>query len=298
MQIPHLAIGRATVHFLNDGFWWDDGGAMFGIVPKELWVREKPADDRNRIHMSLACPLIQVDGEVILIDAGIGDRLRGKEADIYRPDRGTGLVGCLARLGLEPTDVTMVVLSHLHFDHCGGIVARTGSGALGPTFPRARHIVQRQELEAALQPTNPRDAAAYRHVAECLEPLGAHAVERIDGSTALTPSVRAVVSGGHTPSHQCVVVESDGAGLVHLADLAPTIPHLRPAWAAAYDLDPLQVLEEKTRLLAEVAAKGWWVSLDHDDRVASGRLRHEGKRPVLTDVLPTPVPTGSLAAGA
>jgi glyoxylase-like metal-dependent hydrolase (beta-lactamase superfamily II) len=287
MQIPHLTIGHATVHLLNDGFWWDDGGAMFGVVPRPLWEREHPADQRNRIHMSLVCPLVVADREVILVDAGIGDRLGPKEAGIYRPERGAGLVGQLALLGLAPEDVTMVILSHLHFDHCGGIVRRGTDDVFRATFPRARHVVQGRELRVALSPPNARLAAAYGHVRECLDPLAGHLVQRIDGSTSLTPSVRTVVTGGHTPTHQCVVIESDGTGLVHLADLAPTTSHLRPAWTAAYDLDPMQVLEEKDRILTEVVAKSWWVSFDHDVRIASARLQGGTKGPTIAEFVET-----------
>jgi glyoxylase-like metal-dependent hydrolase (beta-lactamase superfamily II) len=288
MPIPRLTIGRATVHLLNDGFWWDDGGAMFGVVPRTLWEREHPADPHNRIHMSLICPLVVSDGEVILVDTGIGERLGPKEAAIYRPERGVGLLGQLASLGLAPEDVTMVVLSHLHFDHCGGVVRRDTLNRLHTTFPRARHVVQGRELRVALSPPNARLAAAYAHVRECFDVVPGELVERLDGSTALTPSVRTVVTGGHTPTHQCVIVESDGAGLVHLADLAPTVSHLRPAWIAGYDLDPLQVLEEKDRILGEVVAKSWWVSFDHDVRIASARLRSGAKGPTVADFVETP----------
>jgi glyoxylase-like metal-dependent hydrolase (beta-lactamase superfamily II) len=287
MQIPHLTIGNATVHFLNDGFWWDDGGAMFGVVPRTLWEREHPTDQHNRIRMSLVCPLVLADHEVVLVDMGIGDRLDPKQAGIYRLERGGGLVGQLARLGLVPEDVTVVVLSHLHFDHCGGMVRRAPDAAFRAAFPRARHVVQERELSVALAPPNARLAAAYAHVRQCFEPLPRHLVQRIDGSSSLTPSVRTVVTGGHTPTHQCVVVESDGAGLVHLADLAPTTSHLRPTWTAAYDLDPLQVLEQKDRMLAEVMAKSWWVSFDHDVRVASARLLGGAKKPTLGEVVAT-----------
>jgi len=184
--------------------------------------------------------------------------------------------------------VTMVILSHLHFDHCGGIVRREPADGLGVTFPRARHIVQGRELRVALAPPNARLAAAYRHVPQCFEPLAARLLQPLDGSTSLTPSVRTVVTGGHTPTHQCVIVESDGAGLVHLADLAPTTSHLRPAWTAGYDLDPLQVLEEKERILSEVVAKSWWVSFDHDVRIASARLLAGPGGPAIADSVHTP----------
>jgi glyoxylase-like metal-dependent hydrolase (beta-lactamase superfamily II) len=288
MDVPSLTIGRATVHFLNDGFWWDDGGAMFGVVPKDLWSREKAASARNRIRMSLVCPLIVADGEVVLVDAGIGTRLGEKERAIYDLERPNGIDAGLRQLGLERGDVTMVILTHLHFDHCGGIV-RTDRGATAVAFPRARHLVQRAEWEVAMQPTNERLAAAYRHAPQCLAALGGDRLALLEGPTPVSPSVRTLVTGGHTPTHQCVVVESEGAGLVHLADIAPTTAHLRPAWTMAYDVDPLESVEVKKRLLAEVAAKRWWVSLDHDDRVASGRLVTDGRAPALTDVIATPV---------
>lgn len=290
MEIPRLSIGQATVYLLNDGFWWDDGGAMFGIVPKDLWARDKPADDHNRIHMSLICPLIVADGEVILVDTGIGNRLGTKESRIYRPERGAGLRGALRRLDIAPESVTIVILSHLHFDHCGGVVHRTDAGALRMAFPRARHIVQQREWEVAHHPPDARQATAYRHVSECFQPLRRPQLELIDGQTTITPSVRTRMTGGHTPTHQCVIVESEGVGLAHLADLAPTTLHLRSGWTAAYDLDPLQVIEEKARLLTEVITKQWWVSFDHDDRVASGRLHGDKSRPMITDTIDTPAP--------
>jgi glyoxylase-like metal-dependent hydrolase (beta-lactamase superfamily II) len=289
MDVPRLTIGTATVYFLNDGFWWDDGGAMFGPVPKTLWERDRPSDDRNRIHMSLVCPLVVADGEVVLVDTGIGDRLEEKDCSIYHPERGAGLAGALALIGLAPDDVTTVILSHLHFDHCGGLIRRTDGGHT-PAFPRARHIIQRREWDVALHPPDARQAAAYRHAPECLAPLAGDRLHLIDGLATITPAVRVYPSGGHTPAHQCVIVESGGQGLVHLADLAPTTSHLRPTWVAAYDLDPLQVLEARQCLLHEIMTKGWWVSFDHDDRIASGRLTGDAARPAVIDPIATPPP--------
>jgi glyoxylase-like metal-dependent hydrolase (beta-lactamase superfamily II) len=238
--------------------------------------------------MSLVCPLIVADGEVILVDTGIGNRLSAKERQIYELETGGGLEAGLQQVGLAAHDVTMVILSHLHFDHCGGVIRTRRGGAPAVTFPRARHVIQRREWEVAFEPTNERLAAAYRHVPECLGRLGKDQLVLLEGPTAVTASVRVVVTGGHTPTHQCVIVEAAGAGLVHLADIAPTVSHLRPAWTMAYDVDPLESVEAKKRLLSEVVAKDWWVSLDHDDRVASGRVRMGEKGAVVTDVIATP----------
>jgi glyoxylase-like metal-dependent hydrolase (beta-lactamase superfamily II) len=268
--------GNTTIHFLNAGFWWDDGGAQFGIVPRELWEKEKPANARHRIKLSLTCPLIVTEHGLLLVDTGIGNRLNEREQAIYTPESGAGLAGGLRRLGFTPADVTHVILSHLHFDHVGGVIDKSASGEIRPVFTHARVYIQRAEWELALAPPDERLAAAYRHAPECLRPLDK--VVLLDGDTRITPQVRTAVSGGHTSPHQCVIVEAGGTGLIHLADIVPTIAHLRPAWNAAYDTDPLTTIAAKKRFLAEARAKNLWVSFSHDDTVAAGRLGQEDGR--------------------
>ena len=268
-----ISLGSVRVHLLNDGFFAMDGGTMFGIVPKPLWSRHVPPDGENRIPMSLNCPLALDGNEAILVDTGVGERLSDKERSIYKVDRQGGLVARLKEIGLDREDVTHVVLTHLHFDHLGGVVVRGASGRLEPAFPRARHFVQRVELESAERPADERAAAAYRHAPECLEPLkAAGLLEALDGPTAITPRLRVLVTGGHTPSHQCPILTAGGQTFVHLGDIAPTRAHLRPAWNQAYDLDPVETDEAKKCLLEHAAKEGWWVSFDHDHQIACGRL--------------------------
>lgn len=268
-----IELGRLRIHLLNDGFFAMDGGAMFGIVPRPLWARDVLPDESNRIPMSLHCPLVIDGDDVILIDTGLGERLSEKEQQIYKVDRRGGLAARLLEIGLSPEDVTTVVLTHLHFDHAGGLVRRAAGGHLHPAFPNARHFVQRGELEAALGPIDERSSGAYRHAPECLEPLrAAGLLEVIDGDVELTPRLRVVVTGGHTTNHQCPIFSDAGQSFVHLGDIAPTRAHLRPAWNQAYDLDPLGTMAAKKRLLESAAAEGWWVSFDHDHRVACARL--------------------------
>jgi glyoxylase-like metal-dependent hydrolase (beta-lactamase superfamily II) len=279
-----LRAGDVTIHFLNDGFWWDDGGAQFGIVPKELWEKEKPANARNRIKMSLTCPLIVTSKELVLVDTGIGNRLSEREREIYTPERGEGLVGGLRALGFTPADVTHVILSHLHFDHVGGVIEKLPNSTVRPLFSQARFYIQKAEWHLAMSPPDERLAAAYRHAPECLHPL--KQVERINGDTIITPQIRTAVSGGHTSPHQCVIVESGGTGLIHLADIVPTTSHLRLPWNAAYDTDPLTTIAAKKRFFAEARAKNLWVSFSHDDKVAAGRLaREDGKTPRLQETI-------------
>lgn len=279
-----LYAGDVTIHFLNDGFWWDDGGAQFGIVPRELWEKEKPANARNRIKMSLTCPLIVTGNDLILVDTGIGNRLSDREQAIYTPARGEGLVGNLRAFGFTPEDVTHVILSHLHFDHVGGVITKLPGGAVRPVFPNARICIQKGEWELAQAPPDERLAAAYRHAPECLHALDK--VELIDGDTTITAQVRTAVSGGHTSLHQCVIVEAGGTGLIHLADIVPTTSHLRLAWNAAYDTEPLTTIAAKKRFFAEARAKNLWVSFSHDDKVAAGRFaQEESKTPQLVETV-------------
>jgi len=279
-----LRVGDFTIHFLNAGFWWDDGGAQFGIVPRELWEKEKPPNQRHRIRLSLTCPLILTDREVILVDTGIGNRLSEREQKIYTPELGEGLAGGLARLGLTTDSVTHVILSHLHFDHVGGVIDKSVSSEIRSVFTKARFYIQKQEWELAFAPPDERLAAAYRHAPECLRAL--EKVELIDGDTVILPYLRTAVSGGHTEPHQCVIVEAGGTGLIHLADIVPTTSHLRLAWNAAYDTNPLATIAAKKRFFAEARAKNLWVSFSHDDKVAAGLLdEDEGKTPQLVKTL-------------
>ena len=252
---------------------------MFGIVPKPLWEKKVAADEENRIAMSLHCPLAEDGHQAILIDTGVGERLSKKEERLYRVHREGGLLARLRELRMDPEDVTEVVLTHLHFDHLGGAVVKDSSGHLRPAFPRARHFVQRSELEVALQPTNARLAAAYGHATECLEPLQeAGLIESLDGATDITPELRVVVTGGHTEAHQCPILSDRGESFVHLGDVAPTRAHLRPAWNQAYDIDPLETMAAKRSLLERAAREGWWVSFDHDHEIACGRLESDWQK--------------------
>ncbi len=268
-----IRIGRIDVHLLNDGFFALDGGAMFGIVPKPLWSRQVPADEDNRIPMSLHCPLATDGREVILIDTGLGDRLSDREREVYKVDRRGGLIARLREVGLDPEDVTTVVLTHLHFDHLGGVITRAATGSLRPAFPRARHFVQRGELEMALHPSDERLASAYRHAPECLEPLrSAKLLDVLDGDTEITPRLRVTVTGGHTPTHQCPILTDGTETLLHLGDIAPSRAHLRPAWTQGYDIDPLRTIAAKKSLLDRAQREAWWISFDHDYEIACGRL--------------------------
>lgn len=281
-----LKFGELTIVFLSDGIWRNDGGCMFGVVPRELWHREHPADAQNRIRLNLTCPLILRGSDAILVDTGIGNRLSAVERKIF--DHGEGwLIEGLRALGMEPGDITQVALSHLHFDHCGGIVRRRESGSFTPAFPRARILVQRGEIEIARNSRNERLRAAYRHVHECLEPV-AGAIEALDGDTEIAPGVAAVVTGGHTADHQIVIAESNGQALVHLGDIVPTRSHMRGPWNQSYDLDAIRTMEVKAAYLERAVAARWWVSFAHDERVFAAQVAKDRGRMVLDAQIDVP----------
>jgi glyoxylase-like metal-dependent hydrolase (beta-lactamase superfamily II) len=268
---PTIAIGSFTVAFLTDGLWRNDGGCMFGVVPRELWKKQHPPDEQNRIRLNLTCPLITKGNDAVLVDTGIGNRLTSVERKIF--DHGDGwLPDHLRALGMEAGDVTHLIVSHLHFDHCGGVVRRRESGVLEPAFPNARIFVQKGELEIAKNPRNERLNAAYKAAREIVA-VAEHQFEAIEGEVELVPGIKAVLTGGHTADHQIAMVQDRGDSFVHLADIVPTRSHIRGPWNQAYDLDAIRSMEEKSHYIEQAAAKNWWLSFAHDDLMFAVQLK-------------------------
>jgi glyoxylase-like metal-dependent hydrolase (beta-lactamase superfamily II) len=283
---PTIRIGGFTIAFLTDGLWRNDGGCMFGVVPRELWQRDFPPDELNRIRLNLTCPLIMKGNDAILVDTGIGNRLSEVERKIFA-HRDGWLPDHLRALGMEMGDVTHVVASHLHFDHCGGIVRRRESGVLEQSFPRARFIVQRGELDIAEHSNNERLRAAYRHTYEILATVR-NQIEAIEGDTEIVSGVRAVVTGGHTDDHQVVTVSDGGDSFTHLADIVPTRSHMRGPWNQSYDLDALRTMEQKAHYLGLAVERGWWLSFAHDDVAFAAKVRIDSGRVMLGETVAVP----------
>src|SRR5271155_3585714 len=281
---PRINVGAFEVAFLADGLWRNDGGCMFGVVPREVWKGNHPPDERNRIRLNLTCPLIITGSDAVLVDTGIGNRLSDVERRIF--DHGDGwLLDHLRALGMDPGDITHLIVSHLHFDHCGGLVRRRASGTLEAAFPRARIFVQRGELDLADNSRNERLRAAYRHTAEILAPVRPM-LEALDGDTDVIAGVRAVVTGGHTRDHQAVLVTDGGECFMHLADIVPTRSHLRGPWNQSYDLGALRTLEQKAHYLGLAEKNKWWLSFAHDDTVFAAMVKNDRGKLVLGDTVP------------
>ncbi|MBI3931998.1 MAG: MBL fold metallo-hydrolase [Acidobacteria bacterium] len=276
-----IRLGDVRVHVLSDGGFALDGGAMFGVVPRVLWEKTDPPDERNRVTLGLNVALVETAGKRILVDAGIGDKWTEKERGTYRIDRSTTLLDGLARLGVRPEDVDVVVNTHLHFDHAGGNTRLEGGKAV-PTFPRARYVVQMGEWEDATHP-NERNRASYLEAN--FVPLAENRqLEPVQGAVEVAPGVRVVPVGGHTAYHQMVVIEGGGQTVVVPTDLLPTTSHLPLPWITGYDLFPVGTLEAKRRLLKQAAEMGWLMLFYHDPRRPLGRVREEKGRYVFDEV--------------
>lgn len=270
-----MDFGSFKLHSLSDGFFGLDGGAMFGVIPRPVWQKTNPPDERNRIRLALR-PLLVVSGQHrILIDAGIGDKEDDRFRDIYRVERTDTLGSSLGRAGFTPDDITHVVLTHLHFDHCGGGTRLDAEGRTVPGFPNARYVVQRLELELARNP-NRRSRAAY--LAPNFEPLiAAGQLDVIDGDTELVPGIRLVRVGGHTPGLMVAFIESGGRTAVYCSDLVPTRAHIATPYVMGYDLLPLETMEQKEKLVGRAITEGWLCFPGHDTEHAAGVLvEHDG----------------------
>jgi glyoxylase-like metal-dependent hydrolase (beta-lactamase superfamily II) len=275
-------VGDLRVHALQAGLQQLDGGAMFGVVPKTLWERKIPADARNRIPLGMRCLLIEHPDALVLIDTGAGNKETEKFYGIYGIENSpigetgpTQLESALAQAGFSPEDVTLVVNSHLHFDHAGGNTRRGENGAPALSFPNARYVVRRGEWDWAHR-TNERTSASYfPHNYDPVQEAGR--LELVDTDAELLSGVSLRKTPGHTPHHQGILIESGAERMFYLADLAPTTSHVPLPWIMGYDVEPLVTLESKRALWAEAASEGWTMVFEHDAVNAFGRIVADGK---------------------
>jgi len=270
---PSLTLGSFSLTPILDGYFRLDGGAMFGVVPRMLWQKVAPPDDRNRIRLAMRAWLVRGQGPTILIDAGAGGKLDPKAADIYGFEDVPSLEASLATAGVRAEDIDLVIASHLHFDHAGGFTVRGADGIVRPRFPRARHIVRRGEWDDAMHP-HERNRASY--FADNYVPLlEAGVLELIDHDGQVAPGVRVRRTGGHTQHHQIVEIEDGGQAAIFVADLLPTAAHAPLPYIMGYDLYPMDTLAFKRGFLLEAVARDYLILFEHDPDIAAGRLREE-----------------------
>ena len=280
-----MKLGSIEFHILNDGTFRLDGGAMFGVIPKPMWERVVPCDERNRITLTMNSLLIRAAAQWILVETGAGDKFDDKRRDIYAFQGAPRLLAQLAARGLEPEQIDIVINTHLHFDHCGWNTRIVNSQAV-PTFPNARYFVHRGKLEHARHPTE-RDRVSY--IPDNFEPMVKSGQwQLVEGEQReVVPGVELIVLPGHTNDMMGVRLSSGGQTAIFLSDLVPMTAHLPLPWIMGLDSYPLTTLANKKKWLPQIVREGWLALFCHDGKIPAARLREqEGKiiaEPVVVD---------------
>jgi methylmalonyl-CoA epimerase len=276
LDVKRLAFGNLQLTVLHDGPFRLDGGAMFGVVPRPLWEKLAPPDERNRIQLAMRPLLVEADWGRMIVDCGAGDKMPAKQVDIYAFDRTRALDHALAQAGLTSDSIEYALATHLHFDHFGGATSLI-DGTLRPRFTRARYLIREAEWEDATHP-HERNRASY--LQDDFVPLkNAGVVDFFPGDSVIKPGVRVERTGGHTGQHQIVYLESGGRTGVFVADLIPTTAHLQDPWVMGYDLFPMDTLAFKKRFIREAIEREYLIFFEHDPKVAAGYIREtNGKR--------------------
>lgn len=258
-----MQAGDYRVEIIPDTEFRLDGGAMFGVVPRTLWSKIFPPDEENRIQMNMNCVFIDTGSERILIETGIGEKWSEKQTKMYGITRRKTFAESLKSIaGVAPEDITIVINTHLHFDHAGGNTELNESGKAIPAFPRARYLVSRGELEHAEAPSE-RDRASY--FADNWRPMiETGQLEAREAEYEVVPGLRMETHPGHNRSMQCWRLVRNGQTLFGFADLVPTRAHVSFPWIMGYDLYPVETLEAKKKLLPQAAREGWNCLLYHD----------------------------------
>ena len=300
MPAARYHVGGLTIRVLSDGCSWQDAGAVHGLVPRVMWERvTTDLNAQHQIPLALNCLLLESDGKTVLIETGQGD----KDFDLLRARGGAvghgKLLDALAAEGVAPGDVDIVINTHLHNDHCGWNTRRI-DGALRPTFPNARYVVQAGEWDVATHP-NERTRATY--LADNLLPLREAAqVDLIDGETAVTSQLTVVETPGHTADHASVLIRDGGEAAIYIGDIAQHRVQLeRVAWISAFDVLPLVSLETKKRLVREAVAGNHLILSVHTPYPGAGRLVQREGRNHFIDEAPErdhePVAPGAQSRG-
>ena len=269
-----MQIGDYRVEIIPDTEFHLDGGAMFGVVPRNLWAQVCPPDDQNRIRMNMNCVFIDTGDEKILIETGIGDKWTARETAMYGIERERPLIDTLkAETGVAADEITIVVNTHLHFDHAGGNTMRDERGNTVPTFNNARYLVSRAEVEHADKPTE-RDRASY--LPENWVPLRESGqLELKEADYEVVPGLRMETQRGHNRSMQCWRLDRGDEIVFGFADLVPMRAHIKLPWIMGYDLFPLETLEAKKKLLPQAVKEKWQCLFYHEPESPLCRLIEE-----------------------
>ncbi|MFZ1729915.1 MAG: MBL fold metallo-hydrolase [Bacteroidota bacterium] len=270
-----MRFGNWQIDLIETGRLKLDGGAMFGVVPKPLWTKSNPTDELNRIEMTMRSLCLRKDNRVILVDTGVGHKESEKFHSIFAIDFSSfTLTDGLARLGIKASDVTDVILTHLHFDHAGGSVHGRGAD-LALTFPSATHYVQRMHWDWAMNPSD-RDKASF--LPDNYMPIrDAGRLQLLDGPEEIIEGLSLNVVNGHTFAQQLVRVHGENRSLLYAGDLVPMSSHVPGPWIMGYDLQPLVTLNEKNSILAQAAMNNDILLFEHDPAIEAATVQSTEK---------------------
>lgn len=266
------------VHFIETGLLKLDGGAMFGVVPKSMWNRLNPADENNMCTWAMRCLLVDTGDKKILVDTGLGNKQDERFRSHFHPHGDDTLEQSLRAKGLTPSDITDVLLTHLHFDHVGGAVIKTTAGELVPAFPNATYWTNEAHYQWALHP-NPREKASF--LKENIVPLWEHGVLQFIPVGAddynWLPDIQIRFVYGHTEAMMIPIFNIADQKAFFCADVIPSSYHLGLPFVMSYDIRPLLSIPEKERILNEAAEKGHVLIFEHDPRLPAATVHLDGK---------------------
>lgn len=251
------------LHTINTGFFKLDGGAMFGVVPKSIWQKTNPSDSNNLCNWAMRCLLIEDGDRLTLIDTGIGNKQEEKFMGHYFLNGNDSLDKSLAEKGFHRNDISDVILTHLHFDHCGGAIERQGE-KLTPAFKNARFWSNSQHWEWAVNP-NAREKASF--LKENILPLqesGQLEFLSTEPDSSYCKDIKIRYAFGHTDAMMLPQISYKGQTIVYMADLLPSVGHIPLPYVMAYDMFPLKTLDEKKDFLNEAASNNYILFLEHD----------------------------------
>jgi glyoxylase-like metal-dependent hydrolase (beta-lactamase superfamily II) len=256
---PSIRLGDFQLTIFSDGTYVLDAGSMFGVVPKSLWSKRVTADQRNLMTCGTNCVLVRAHGKNVLIETGIGNKLAPKLAAIYESK--AELLTSLRAGGIDPATIDIVINSHLHFDHCGWNTYYQDGKPIA-TFPNATYYAPRGEWEHGKQQLE-RDRISY--ISDNYDPLiDSGQMILLDGAVEIMPGIRVEPFPGHTRTMQAVIMESRGETACYISDLIPTSAHLDITWCMAYDLFPLETIENRKRYYSRAVPEKWLTIFTHD----------------------------------
>ncbi len=276
-----MKIGPYLLYSIETSEFALDGGAMFGIIPKPLWEKEAPADAQNRISMVTRSLLLVSPDHIIIVDTGNGTKWQEKFKDIYRIElENLNLDSSLQKYGFTPDDITDVYCTHLHFDHAGGNT-KIVDGKIEPVFPNAIYWIQQENWNLANSPSE-KDAGSFMS-ADWSVLAENDMIQLVDGKESFLPGIEQILTYGHTTGMMHPVLSDSAQKLIYMADLVPMAAHIPLPWVMAYDIHPVQTVQEKREILPRIVDEEWIIFFEHDPMYQAAKVKFNGKHYALRE---------------